>query len=208
MPAGIAVIQHVLPDEHYDKGVSINVSFTKIAILAGTGLSGLVYIINSAVQNLAKDVLMQLLYMKAMGNAPITIFINSQGGHVEAGDTIHDIIQYIDLPINMVGTRWVASAGITIYLAAEKEKRFCLPNTRFMIHQPLGGINGRATDIAIEAEEIVKTRKRIEALISAATGQPLEKVSKDADQNCWMDTKEAIDYGIASRVVATAAEIE
>lgn len=77
-----------------------------------------------------------------------------------------------------------------------------------MIHQPLGGVNGRATDIAIEAEEIVKTRKRIEALISAATGQPLEKVSKDVDQNCWMDTKEAIDYEIASRVIATAAEIE
>lgn len=122
MPAGIAVIQHVLPDEHYDKGVSINVSFTKIAVLAGTGLSGLVYIINSAVQNLTKDVSMQLLYMKAMGNNLITIFINSQGGHVEAGDTIHDMIQYIDLPINMVGTGWVASAGITIYLAAEKEK--------------------------------------------------------------------------------------
>ncbi|WP_275443056.1 ATP-dependent Clp protease proteolytic subunit [Petralouisia muris] len=99
MPAGIAVIQHVLPDEHYDKGVSINVSFTKIAVLAGNGLSGLVYIINSAVQNLAKDVSMQLLYMKAMGNDPITIFINSQGGHVEAGDTIHDMIQYIDLSI-------------------------------------------------------------------------------------------------------------
>ncbi len=170
--------------------------------------SRIIFICGEINQELAKDVSTQLLYMKAMGDDPITIFINSQGGHVEAGDTIHDMIQYIGLPINMIGTGWVASAGITIYLAAEKEKRFSLPNTRFMIHQPLGGVNGRATDIAIEAEEIVKTRKRIESLISEATGQPLERVSKDADQNYWMDTEEAINYGIVSRVIAAADEIE
>ncbi|MCI9174964.1 MAG: ATP-dependent Clp protease proteolytic subunit [Lachnospiraceae bacterium] len=170
--------------------------------------SRIIFICGEINQELAKDVSTQLLYMKAMGDDPITIFINSQGGHVEAGDTIHDMIQYIGLPINMIGTGWVASAGITIYLAAEKEKRFSLPNTRFMIHQPLGGVNGRATDIAIEAEEIVKTRKRIERLISEATGQPLERVSKDADQNYWMDTEEAINYGIVSRVIAAADEIE
>lgn len=170
--------------------------------------SRIIFICGEINQELAKDVSTQLLYMKAMGDDPITIFINSQGGHVEAGDTIHDMIQYVGLPINMIGTGWVASAGITIYLAAEKEKRFSLPNTRFMIHQPLGGVNGRATDIAIEAEEIVKTRKRIESLISEATGQPLERVSKDADQNYWMDTEEAINYGIVSRVIAAAGEIE
>lgn len=170
--------------------------------------SRIIFICGEINQELAKDVSTQLLYMKAMGDDPITIFINSQGGHVEAGDTIHDMIQYVGLPINMIGTGWVASAGITIYLAAEKEKRFSLPNTRFMIHQPLGGVNGRATDIAIEAEEIVKTRKRIESLISEATGQPLERVSKDADQNYWMDTEEAINYGIVSRVIAAADEIE
>lgn len=168
----------------------------------------IIFIYGEINQELAKEVSMKLLYMKSMGNEPITIFINSQGGHVEAGDTIHDMIKYVDLPINMIGTGWVASAGITIFLSADKERRYSLPNTRFMIHQPLGRVNGGAIDIAIEAEEIVKMRKRIEEIISNATKQPLEKVSKDTERNYWMDTKEAMDYGIVSRVITTASEIE
>lgn len=168
----------------------------------------IIFIYGEINQELAKEVSMKLLYMKSMGNEPITIFINSQGGHVEAGDTIHDMIKYVDLPINMIGTGWVASAGITIFLSADKERRYSLPNTRFMIHQPLGRVDGGAIDIAIEAEEIVKMRKRIEEIISNATKQPLEKVSKDTERNYWMDTKEAMDYGIVSRVITTASEIE
>lgn len=168
----------------------------------------IIFIYGEINQELAKEISMQLLYLKSQGNDPVTIFINSQGGHVEAGDTIHDMIQYVDLPINIVGTGWVASAGITIYLAAKKNRRYSLPNTRFMIHQPLGGVNGGAIDIAIEAEEIVRMRKRIESLISEATGQPLEKVSKDTERNYWMDTKEAKDYGIISKVITTVSELE
>ena len=166
-----------------------------------------IFIYGEINQDLAKEISMQLLYLKTKSEDPVTIFINSQGGHVEAGDTIHDMIQYVDLPINMIGTGWVASAGITIFLAAPKQMRFCLPNTRFMIHQPLGGVNGGAIDIAIEAEEIVKMRKRIEKLISDATGQSLAKVSTDTDRNCWMDTSEALNYGIISKVIKTASEI-
>lgn len=159
-------------------------------------------------QALAEKVTMQLLLLQEMGDEPIKIYINSQGGHVEAGDTIHDIIKFIKPKVIMIGTGWVASAGITIYLAADKENRFSLPNTRYMIHQPLGGVRGPAADIKIEAEEIIRVRQRINRLISEATGQPLEKVDVDTERNYWMNTSEAIDYGIVSRVINSYDELE
>ena len=122
-------------------------------------------------QELAEKVATQLLILQEMGDEPIKLFINSQGGHVEAGDTIHDMIKFIKPRVIIIGTGWVASAGITIYLAADKEDRYSLPNTRYMIHQPLGGCQGQATDINIEAKEIVRVRKRINNIISNATGQ-------------------------------------
>ena len=126
-------------------------------------------------QALAEKVTTQLLILEEMSNDPIKIFINSQGGHVESGDTIHDMIKFVKPKVIMIGTGWVASAGITIYLAADKENRYSLPNTRYMIHQPLGGFNGQATDIGIEAKEILRVRKRINTIISEATDQPIEK---------------------------------
>ena len=147
-------------------------------------------------QELAEKVATQLLILQEMGDEPIKLFINSQGGHVEAGDTIHDMIKFIKPRVIIIGTGWVASAGITIYLAADKEDRYSLPNTRYMIHQPLGGCRGQATDINIEAKEIVRVRKRINNIISNATGQPLEKVEKDTDRNYWLNAEEAVDYGI------------
>ena len=125
-------------------------------------------------QALAERVSAQLLILEEISNEPIKIFLNSQGGHVEAGDTIHDMIKFVKPRVIMIGTGWVASAGITIYLAADKENRYSLPNTRYMIHQPLGGFNGQATDIGIEAKEILRVRKRINTIISEATGQPIE----------------------------------
>ena len=136
-------------------------------------------------QALAEKVTKQLLILQEMGDEPIKIFINSQGGHVEAGDTIHDMIKFVKPRVIVIGTGWVASAGITIYLAANKEDRYSLPNTRYMIHQPLGGIRGQATDIAIEADEMLKVRNRINKLISEATGQPLEKVANDTDRKSF-----------------------
>jgi ATP-dependent Clp protease, protease subunit len=156
---------------------------------------------------LAQQVTAQLLALAAAGDDPITIFIHSEGGHVEAGDSIHDIVRFVKPKVRMVGTGWVASAGTHIYLAAAKKDRFCLPNTRFMIHQPLGGIGGRATDIRIEAEEILKARERLNRTIADATGQPLERVAKDTDRNYWMSPEEALEYGIVGKIIKNASEL-
>ncbi|MDR2648586.1 MAG: ATP-dependent Clp protease proteolytic subunit [Clostridiales bacterium] len=157
-------------------------------------------------QALAEKISTQLLLLQSAGNDPVKLFINSQGGHVEAGDTIHDMIRFVKPRVIVIGTGWVASAGITIYLAADKEDRLSLPNTRYMIHQPLGGAQGQASDIKIEADEIIKMRARINKLISDATGQPLEKVDKDTLRNHWMDVGQAIEYGIVGRVIRSFDE--
>ncbi len=158
-------------------------------------------------QKMAKRVIAQLLAMADESDDPITVFINSQGGHVESGDTIHDVVRYITPRVKMIGTGWVASAGTHIYLAADKADRMCLPNTRFLIHQPSGGVGGQATDINIQAEQIEKMRERLARVIADATGQPLDRVIKDIDRDHWLTAQEAIDYGIVSKVVATAAEV-
>lgn len=159
-------------------------------------------------QALAEKVATQLLILEEMSNDPIKIFINSQGGHVESGDTIHDMIKFVKPKVIMIGTGWVASAGITIYLAADKENRYSLPNTRYMIHQPLGGFNGQATDIGIEAKEILRVRKRINSIISEATGQPIEKVNKDTDRNYWLNAEEALEYGIVNKIISSHSQLE
>lgn len=159
-------------------------------------------------QELAEKVSAQLLILQEMGDEPIKLFINSQGGHVEAGDTIHDMIKFVRPKVVVIGTGWVASAGITIFLAAEKENRYSLPNTRFMIHQPLGGVRGKVSDIEIEAKELLRARARINQLISKATGQPLEKVEKDTDSNYWMSPEQAVDYGIATHVISQWSELK
>ena len=127
---------------------------------------------------------------------------------IEAGDTIHDMIKFVKPRVIVIGTGWVASAGITIYLAANKEDRYSLPNTRYMIHQPLGGFQGQATDIGIEAEEILRMRKRINTIISEATGQPLEKIDKDTDRNYWLSSSDAVEYGIVNKVISKYDELE
>jgi ATP-dependent Clp protease protease subunit len=128
---------------------------------------------------------------------------------VESGDTIHDIIRFVDarVPVRLIGTGWVASAGAMIFLAGVKERRYCLPNTRFLLHQPLGGVRGPASDIAIEAKEIVKIRERINRQIVRETGQPYEKVVTDTDRNFWMSAEEAIAYGLVSRVIQNQTEL-
>ena len=134
-------------------------------------------------------------------NKDIKVVIHSPGGHVESGDTIHDMIKALRPRIKMIGTGWVASAGTHIYLGADKANRFCLPNTRFMVHQPAGGIRGTASDIEIEAEEILKMQERINRTIADETGQPIAKVREDTDRNYWMSADEAKSYGIVGRVI-------
>jgi ATP-dependent Clp protease protease subunit len=156
---------------------------------------------------LAQEITAQLLALSATSDEPITIFLHSEGGHVEAGDSIHDMIKFVKPRVRIVGTGWVASAGTHIYLAVPKTDRFCLPNTRFMIHQPLGGVGGRASDIRIEAEEIMKARERLNQTIADATGQPLAKVEQDTERNYWMSPEEAVAYGIVGKVVKSASEL-
>jgi ATP-dependent Clp protease protease subunit len=156
---------------------------------------------------MAQLVTAQLLALAAESKEPITVFIHSEGGHVEAGDSIHDMIRFIEPRVRMIGTGWVASAGVHIYLAVPKEDRYALPNTRFMIHQPIGGVHGRASDIRIEAEELLRARERLNRCISEATGQPLEKVAEDTDRNFWMSPEEARDYGLVGKIVKSAADV-
>ena len=155
---------------------------------------------------MARSVTEKLLALAADSDEPISIYISSPGGHVESGDVIYDI-KFIKPTVKMIGTGWVASAAATIYLAADKANRYSLPNTRFLVHQPSGGSSGDATDIAIQAEEIVKMRARINQLIANETGQPLERVAKDTDRDFWMNAEEAIAYGIVGKVIRSVADV-
>ncbi len=159
-------------------------------------------------QKLAASVASQLLALSADSDADITIFVNSQGGHVEAGDTIHDLVRFIRPKIRMIGTGWVASAGALIYVAAAREQRFCLPNTRFLLHQPAGGSGGTASDIDIEAREIIRMRDRLNRIFARETGQPLERIEEDTHRNFWLSAEAALRYGLVGRIVERAAELD
>jgi len=156
---------------------------------------------------MAQEITRQLLVLASDSDDDIKIIINSPGGHVESGDTIFDMIRFVKPTVKIIGTGWVASAGALIYAAAEKENRYSLPNTRFLLHQPMGGATGQASDIAIEAEEIIKMRKRLNQTFANQTGQPLEKVEKDTDRNFWMSAKQAQDYGLVGHIVESMDQI-
>lgn len=158
-------------------------------------------------EKIARSVTEKLLALAADSDEAITIYISSPGGHVESGDVVYDMIKFIKPEVKVIGTGWVASAATTIYLAAKKENRFSLPNTRFLVHQPSGGSRGDATDIKIQAEQIVKMRARINRLIADETGQDLERVAQDTDRDYWMTVEEAIEYGIVNKQVSSVSEI-
>ncbi len=155
----------------------------------------------------ARDVVRQLIALSGESKEPINFLVCSPGGHVESGDVIHDVIRFIDAPVNMIGSGWVGSAAVNVFLSVPKERRFCLQNTRFLIHQPSGGAGGQATDIAIQAREIVRVRERIAALIAKETGQTLEKVTNDIDRDFWMSAPEAIEYGLVAKSIVSAKEV-
>lgn len=149
----------------------------------------------------------RLLAMAADGDDPITMFISSPGGHVESGDMIFDMVRFIRPKVSMVGTGWVASIAALIFVAVPKERRFCLPNTRFLLHQPSGGTGGPAADLAIQAEQIIKMRARLNKLIAEATGQPVKRVDEDTDRDYWMTPEEAMEYGMLGKVVTSVGEV-
>lgn len=159
-------------------------------------------------QKLAASITAQLIALASDSEDDITIFINSQGGHVEAGDTIHDLIRFVKPRVRMIGTGWVASAGALIYVAVPKERRFCLPNTRFLLHQPAGGSGGTASDIEIEAREILRMRDRLNRIFARETGQPLERIEEDTHRNFWLDAESAIRYGLVGKIIESATELD
>lgn len=157
---------------------------------------------------LAEKIIRQLLVLEADNDQSIYVFIDSPGGDADAGYAIFDMIRFINAPVHIVGMGLVASAGALILLAAPKERRLALPNSHYLIHQPLSGIKGVATEIEIHAREIEKMRKRINNLIAEETGKPLTQVEKDTDRDCWMNAEEALSYGLVSKIIATRIELK
>jgi ATP-dependent Clp protease protease subunit len=150
---------------------------------------------------LAESVTAQLLALAARSNDGIRMVIHSPGGHVESADTIHDVIRFIEPEVRILAAGWAASAGALIYAGASRENRLALPNTRFLLHQPLGGVGGPASDVEIEARQILLMRERLNRLFAKATGQPLDKVARDTERNHWMTAEEAVTYGLVGRIV-------
>ena len=158
-------------------------------------------------KELAERVVRQLLIMEQESDEDIRVFIDSPGGDADAGYGIFDTIRFVQPQVWTVGIGLVASAGALILLAAEKEKRLAFPNSHYLIHQPLSGIRGVATDIEIHAREIEKMRGRINALISEETGKKIDQVEKDTDRDYWLSAEDAVEYGLVSRIVRHRSEM-
>ena len=194
-------------DDKDDKSESAQPELNQSPVAKALFKSRTVLIFGEVDMKLAERVTAQLLAHAAEGDDDIRVIINSPGGHVESGDTIHDMIRFCGPKVKVVGTGWVASAGAHIYLGAHKENRFCLPNTRFLLHQPSGGVRGQASDIQIEAEEIIKMRDRVNRMIAKETGQTVEKIVKDTQRNFWMSAEEAKAYGLVSKIIHDTSEV-
>jgi ATP-dependent Clp protease protease subunit len=166
-----------------------------------------VLIFGEITPTLAQATTAQLMALAARSDEPIRVLIHSPGGHVESGDTIHDVIRFIRPDVKMIGTGWVASAGALVYVAARRENRFALPNTRFLLHQPLGGVRGRASDIEIEAAQILAARERLNRIFAAATGRDYAKIAEETERDLWMTAQEAREYGLVHRVIETSHDV-
>jgi ATP-dependent Clp protease, protease subunit len=166
-----------------------------------------VLIFGAITDTTAHETVRRLLALAAESDKPIDVFVSSPGGHVESGDAIHDMIRFIQAPVTIIGTGWVGSAAAHVYLSVPRERRLCLPNTRFLIHQPSGGAGGRATDIAIQAREIVKIRERIAGVIARETGKSLETVLADIERDHWLTAQEAVEYGLVSKIIESQADL-
>ncbi len=155
----------------------------------------------------ARMVCERLLALSAESDEPILMILSSPGGHVESGDMIHDMIKFVTAPVKVLGSGWVASAGALIYAAAQKENRYSLPNTRYLLHEPRGGVGGQATDVEIQAREIIKMRERLNRIFAEATGKTVEQIKKDTERDFWMGAQEAVDYGLVSKIIRNRREI-
>ena len=153
-------------------------------------------------KKMAEKVVNQLLMLEAENDDPIKVFIDSPGGDVDSAYAIFDMIRFVRPKVTMIAMGLAASAGALIMLAGDKENRFGFPNSHYLIHQPLSGVRGVATEIEIHAREIEKTRQKINALIAQETGKSLQRVEKDTDRDYWMSAEEALEYGLISKIIS------
>ncbi|PCI61492.1 MAG: ATP-dependent Clp protease proteolytic subunit [Kordiimonadales bacterium] len=167
-----------------------------------------VFVTGGINMEMATAICARLQAMAHTSDDPIIMTICSPGGHVEAGDMIHDTIKFIKPEVIVIGTGYVASAGALIYVAAEKKNRYTTPNTRFLLHQPSGGVGGDASSIAIQSQQIIAMRDRLNAIFAKATGQKVDKVAKDVDRDFWLTAKEAVKYGIVGKIIENETEIK
>lgn len=159
-------------------------------------------------KDLADSIVRQLLILDSEDEkAPIYMYIDSPGGDVDAGFAIFDMIRYVKAPVYLIGMGLIASAATLVLLAVEKDHRLGLPNSRYLIHQPLGGMRGVATDIEIYAKDMEKIRAKLNKLIADETGTPLEQVTKDTERDYWLDSEEAVKYGLISKIIKTRSEL-
>ncbi len=166
-----------------------------------------IFVFGEIDQDVARQVTEKLVALSYESDDDIRLFVNSPGGHVESGDTIYDMIKFVKPRVRIIGSGWVASAAALIYCAAAKEDRISLPNTRFLLHQPSGGAGGPAADLAIQAKEILKMRRRINEILARETGQSIERIEQDTDRDYWMSATEAKDYGLVGRIIERVDEV-
>lgn len=159
-------------------------------------------------KDLAEKIVSQLLILEA--DAPektIYMYIDSPGGDVDAGFAIFDVIRFISAPVVLIGMGLIASAATLVLLAVPKDKRIGLPNSRYLIHQPMSGMQGVATDIEIHAKEMEKTRAILNKIIAEETGTSLEQVTKDTERDYWLDAEAAVKYGLISKTITNRKDL-
>lgn len=159
--------------------------------------------------DLAREVMAQLLVLDAMdGKKPIKVFINPPGGSVDAGFAIYDAMRFVSAPVHSICAGLAASAATVILLGAAKGRRWSLPNTRYLIHQPSTGMQGTASDVAIGAKEILNLRQKVNELLAAETGQTVARIADDTRRDYWMSAEEAREYGLIQHICATTGELK
>ncbi|NJM72997.1 MAG: ATP-dependent Clp protease proteolytic subunit [Scytonema sp. RU_4_4] len=193
MPIGIPRVPFRFPGDPYTQWINI---YERLA------LERIIFLSGEVSDGMANAIIARLLYMDSEDpSKDISIYINSPGGSVTAGLAIYDTMQHIKANVVTICVGMAASMGSFLLAAGTKGKRLALPNTRILIHQPLGGAQGQATDIEIEAREILRMRQQLNEMLAARTGQPLEKIQKDTDRDFWMSAQEAKEYGLIDRVI-------
>lgn len=159
-------------------------------------------------KDLAESFNKQLLLLEADSSKPVYVYIDSPGGDVSAGFAIYDMIRFVSCPVVLIGNGLIASAAALILLAVPAERRVGFPNSEYLIHQPLSGMKGTASDILIHAENLSKTKSKINKIISDATGKKLSQVQKDTDRDYWLNAEEALEYGLISKIISNRDELK